>query len=88
MPNEAERIKHLTNRYEEICKHLQKVTSASNPSDSEFFKIIHNPGYTTLQDIELAAGVLEAIGQQAKAIESMNQALVNGARGGIQKAAA
>lgn len=86
MPNEAERIKHLKNRYEEICKHLQKITS--NPSDSEFFKIIHNPGYTTLQDIELAAGVIEAIGQQAKAIESMNQALVNGARGGIQKAAA
>lgn len=88
MPNEAERIKHLANRYEEICKHLQKITSASNPSDSEFFKIIHNPGYTTVQDVELAAGVLEAIGQQVRAIESMNQALVSGARGGIQKAAA
>ena len=88
MPNETERIKHLASRYEEICKHLQKITSGSNPSDSEFFKIIHKPGWTTVQDIELAVGVVEALGQQAKAIESMNQALVNGARGGFQKAAA
>jgi hypothetical protein len=82
-----DRVKQLASRYEEVHKHLKKLAPDANASDSEFFKIIHRPGYTTPADIEIAVGLLDAMEQQAKAAEMLNQTLLNGARAGLSKSA-
>jgi len=70
-----EKIKQLASRYENICKGLP-FADHKRITDSEFFKIVHQPGYTTLADVAIATSFLDAMEQQAKAIETLNHGLV------------
>ncbi|HLJ28969.1 MAG TPA: hypothetical protein VKY85_19820 [Candidatus Angelobacter sp.] len=73
-----EKIKQLASRYENICKSLP-FADHKRISDSEFFKLIHNPGYTTLADVAVATNFLDVMEQQAKAIETLNHGLITSA---------
>jgi hypothetical protein len=70
-----EKIKLLASRYENICKGLPFADHKRIP-DSEFFKLIHKPGVTSVADVAIATNFLDAMEQQAKAIETLNHGLV------------
>lgn len=83
-----EEVKRIAHRYEQIRKTLHSLTGGSDSSQTELLRIIHNPGWTTVLDVELAAFSLDAMEQQVKAIEKLHEALTAGARNGLQKSAA
>lgn len=74
-PAPPEKIKQLASRYENICKGLP-FADHKRISDSEFFKLIHHPGATSVADVAVATNFLDAMEQQAKAIETLNHGLV------------
>jgi len=51
------------------------VGQSSNVETSELFKIIHHPGWTTPQQVELASQILESMNQQAAALQGMRNTL-------------
>ena len=82
-----EKIKHLVSRYETICKDFPFVDH-KQLSDSEFFKIIHNPGYTTLQDVAIANTFLDAMREQVNAIAKLHNGLIANAGNSVTAKAA
>jgi hypothetical protein len=82
-----EKIKHLESRYETICKDLPFVDH-KQLSDSEFFKIIHNPPYTTLQDVAIANTFLDAMREQVNAIAKLHNGLISNAGNSVTAKAA
>ena len=89
----AESIQHVGQRYEKIMSGLRGFAGGGEGSQqgnaqSELINIIHRPGWTTVQDVALVNASLDAIEQQVKAMEKLHQALVTGARNGLQQSAA
>ncbi len=82
-----EKIKQLAGRYEKTCKEFP-FADHKQITDSEFFKIIHNPGYTTLQDVAIANSFLDAMGEQANAIAKLHSGLVANAGNSLKAKAA
>jgi hypothetical protein len=58
-----------------LQKSLTFVGQASNPEASELFKIIHQPGWTTLQDVALSHQIIDAMNQQAVALKGLRDTL-------------
>ena len=88
----TENIQKLGQRYEQIMSGLQSIAGAKASSQSsaqaELLVIIHKPGWTTVQDVELVNAGLDALEHQVKAVEKLHAALTTGARNGLQQAAA
>jgi prefoldin subunit 5 len=81
-------IKRLAQRYEQIHKSLQSIGGKTDSSQTEFFQIIHRPGWTTVLDVALANQALEALQHQLAAVEKLHEAMTAGARNGLEKSAA
>jgi hypothetical protein len=79
-------IKQLATRYEAACEALNAAVPHSSASESEFFQIIHRPGWTSLVDVQHATDVLEVFEQQAKTVSMTSKALVRGAHSALGKA--
>jgi len=61
--------KDLEKRVSDLQKNLAGTDSPT------LINIIHRPGWTTIIDVELAAGILEAMNQQALALSRMRDSL-------------
>ena len=61
---------------------LQKNLAVSDPQS--LLNIIHRPGWTTILDVEVAAGILEAMNQQALAMNQMRASLQKHVEASIQ----
>jgi hypothetical protein len=77
-------VKKVEKRYTDVHQKL-KGLAAESDTNSEFWKIIHTGGWTTIIDVNYAAGILEAVTLHAQAIESLKRTLVEGARGAMQQ---
>ena len=66
---------HMEKRVAEVQKNLAFVGQSANLENSELFKIIHHPGWTTPQQVELANQILDAMNQQASAMRGLRDAL-------------
>jgi hypothetical protein len=66
---------NLDKRVAEVQKNLAFVGQHANLEGSELFKIIHRPGWTTPQQVEIASQILEALNQQAVAMHGLRKAL-------------
>lgn len=62
-----------TKDLEKRVAELQKNLAASDGPG--LINIIHRPGWTTILDVEVAAGILEAMNQQALAMSQMRASL-------------
>ncbi len=70
-----EKLKHVQVRLQELHRNLTALTEDSG-SNSDFWRIIHNPGWTTLPDVALATGILESMHEQVKALRGIKQVFV------------
>ena len=66
---------HLDKRIGEVQKNLAFVGQNANLETSELFKIVHKPGWTTPQQVELATQILDTMNQQANAMRGLRTAL-------------
>jgi hypothetical protein len=66
---------NLDKRIGEVQKNLAFVGQNANLEASELFKIIHHPGWTTPQQVEIANQILDAMHQQAGAMRGLRNAL-------------
>jgi hypothetical protein len=88
MPTAVEdRVKKVSKQYTDVNHKLKSLVDEPD-ANSEFWKIIHNPGYTTVIDVNYAAGILEALTLHAQSIEALKRTLVEGARAGLQQKSA
>jgi hypothetical protein len=58
-----------------LQKNLAFVGQTTNSESSDLFKIIHQPGWTTLQDVALARQIIETMNQQANALRGLRDTL-------------
>jgi hypothetical protein len=58
-----------------LQKNLAFVGQATNSESSDLFRIIHQPGWTTLQDVALARQIIETMNQQANALRGLRDTL-------------
>ena len=65
----------LEKRIGELQKNLAFVGQGPNPDSSQLFKIIHKPGWTTVQDVALATHIIDAMNHQATAMQSLQKTL-------------
>jgi hypothetical protein len=65
----------LEKRIGELQKNLAFVGQGSNPDSSQLFKIIHKPGWTTVQQVALATQILDAMNHQALAMQGLQKTL-------------
>lgn len=75
---EAHKIRRLEDRINELRAELERV--ATGDDIGELLKIIHRPGWTTVAEGTLVAGLVESMLAQVKAIASMKQTLLAGSR--------
>ncbi len=75
----AEKVKQVQIRLEELNRNLKSLSDDSSPN-SEFFRIIHRPGWTTLPEVALASGIIESMLEQAKALKAISQVFVTQSR--------
>jgi len=68
-------LTNLEKRIGDLQKNLAFVGQGSSPNTSELFKIIHQPGWTTVLQVALATQILDAMNQQAQAMHQLQQAL-------------
>jgi hypothetical protein len=80
----AGKIKHLDAQLKQVFKELSGVGNENDNTNAELFRIIHNPGYTTVLDVALATGIVESMQTQVKALTGMRQALLEGAKNALQ----
>jgi len=64
----------LEKRISELQKNLAFVGQGSSDS-SDLFRIIHQPGWTTVAQVQLAANVLDTMNQQASAMRGLQGVL-------------
>jgi hypothetical protein len=79
------KIKQLDTQIRDVHKQLRALGDENSGSNAELFRIIHNPGYTTVLDLQLAASHLEAVQAQIRAITSMLQSFQQGAKNSLQE---
>jgi hypothetical protein len=70
-------VQDLEHRIGQLQKNLAFVGRGSTADASELFTIIHRPGFTTPQQVALAAQMLDAMNQQAVAMRGIRDALEN-----------
>jgi hypothetical protein len=58
-----------------LQKNLAFVGQATNSESSDLFRIIHQPGWTTVQDVALARQIIDTMNQQATALRGLRDAL-------------
>ena len=80
------KIKHLDTQLRDVHKQLRNLGDENSTASAELFRIIHNPGYTSVLDVALAASHVEALQAQIKAVNGMLQALQNGAKSALPEA--
>lgn len=68
-------LTNLEKRIGDLQKNLAFVGQGSSPNASDLFKIIHQPGWTTVLQVALAAQILDAMNHQAQAMQQLQQAL-------------
>ena len=81
---DAGKIKHLDAQLKQVFKEISGVGNENDNTNAELFRIIHNPGYTTVLDVALATGIVESMQTQVKALTGMRQALLEGAKNALQ----
>jgi hypothetical protein len=67
--------KDLEKRIGDLQKNLAFVVGPSGGDSPDLIQIIHHAGWTTIIQVELAAGLLEAMNQQATAMRGMRDTL-------------
>jgi hypothetical protein len=82
------KVKHLDSQIRDLHKQLRALGDENGAQNAELFRIIHNPGWTTVLDVALAASHVEAVQAQLKALTSMLQTLQQGAKNGLQETGA
>jgi hypothetical protein len=82
------KIKQLDTQLRDVQKQLHALGDENSTTNIELFRIIHNPGWTTILDVALAASHVEAVQAQIKALNSVLQSLQQGARNGLQETGA
>jgi hypothetical protein len=60
-----------------LQKNLSFVGQTTNSESSDLFRIIHQPGWTTVQDVALARQIVENMNQQAVALKGLRDTLEN-----------
>ncbi len=58
-----------------LQKNLAFVGQTTNSETSDLYRIIHQPGWTTLQDVALARQIIETMNQQAVALKGLRDTL-------------
>ena len=69
---------HLEARIKELSTQL--ATMADTQDLEEMINIIHKPGWTTPAEYVLVSGLVDTMHEQAKALASLRQTLLNGGR--------
>jgi hypothetical protein len=82
------KIKHLDTQLREVHKQLRALGDENSSTNAELFRIIHNPGWTTLPDVALALAQVESVQAQLKALNSVMQNLHQGAKNGLAETGA
>jgi hypothetical protein len=77
------KIKQLESQIREVHKQLRNLGDENSSGATELFRIIHNPGYTTVLDVALATAQLESVQAQLRALTSMMQSLQQGAKNAL-----
>jgi prefoldin subunit 5 len=85
---DASKIKHLDSQIREVQKQLRDLGDENGAANAELFRIIHNPGWTTILDVALATSHVEVIQAQLKALNSMMLTLQQGAKNALQQTGA
>jgi len=67
--------KDLQQQITQLQKNLTFVGQTTNSEASDLYKIIHQPGWTTVQDVALARQILDTMNQQAVALKSLRDTL-------------
>src|SRR5437764_6705649 len=77
MPQQQPKIdvQNLEKRLTELQRNLSFIGQGQNAENSELFKIIHHPGWTTVAQVELASNILDAMNQQANALRGLRNVL-------------
>lgn len=65
----------LDKRIGDLQKNLSFIGQGSNPDSSLLYKVIHRPGWTTIQQVALASEILDSMNHQAMALKGLEQAL-------------
>jgi hypothetical protein len=68
-------VKELEHRIGKLQKNLAFLGQGPSVEASELFTIIHRPGWTTLPEVAVATQLLDAMNQQAVAMQSLRDAL-------------
>jgi hypothetical protein len=74
-PQRKADTKDLEKRIAELQKNLAFVNGPSGSDSSDLFTIIHRGGWTTIIQLEIAAGLLETMNQQATAMRGLRDTL-------------
>lgn len=74
-PQPAVDTKDLQQQITLLQKNLAFVGQATNSESSDLFRIIHQPGWTTVQDVALARQIIDTMNQQATALRGLRDAL-------------
>jgi hypothetical protein len=80
---DSNKIKHLDTQLRDLHKQLRTIGDENNTTSAELFRIIHNPGYTSVLDVALATFQVDALQTQLKALTGMLQALQQGAKNAL-----
>lgn len=74
-PKRQVETRDLEHKIAELQKNLSFVNQPSGSDSTDLLKIIHFPGWTTLRAVNLAGQMLDAMNQQAVAMEGIRTAL-------------
>jgi hypothetical protein len=76
-PQPSVDTKDLQQQVTLLQKNLSFVGQTTNSESSDLFRIIHQPGWTTVQDVALARQIVENMNQQAVALKGLRDTLEN-----------
>lgn len=80
---DANKIKHLDTQLKQVFKEISGFGNENDNTNTELFRIIHNPGWTTVLDVALATSIVESMQTQVKALMGMRQALLEGTKNAL-----
>ena len=74
-PQPAVDTKELQQQITLLQKNLAFVGQTANSESSDLFRIIHQPGWTTVVDVALAHQIIQTMNQQAVALKGLRDTL-------------
>jgi hypothetical protein len=74
-PQQKIDTKGLEQKIGSLKKNLGFLNDSSGADSNDLFKIVHRPGWTTPQQVGVAVQILEAMNQQAAALQGLKDAL-------------